>query len=193
MLSNQRSFLIAAFILFGISAQNVLAADARDGLKVMGVDFEDGRLCSLIKSLDDISKEKTMTADQFDRFIMRRLCGIPGRGEVRPNPQYIYLYDKETNFGYSVARKNLEERGIVLQNNNCSILEHGKEYVYGNYQQCVTCVPDQDKCKYSSICTNCIATCHKGHECSEPQFGMYFCDCGAGELGTDCQISAGNY
>ena len=53
-----------------------------------------------------------------------------------------------------------------------------KQFTKQFWYSCYTCVYSSN----AGCCLTCAATCHKGHNLSEPRYSDFFCDCGAGEL-----------
>ena len=40
------------------------------------------------------------------------------------------------------------------------------------------------------VCTVCAKVCHKDHDLSYAKYGSFFCDCGAKEEDSKCQVSS---
>ncbi|XP_041353360.1 F-box only protein 11-like [Gigantopelta aegis] len=53
-----------------------------------------------------------------------------------------------------------------------------------DFYRCRTC----NTTEKNAICTNCIKTCHSGHDVEFIRFDRFFCDCGAGTLNNLCQL-----
>ncbi|KAL9653011.1 hypothetical protein ABK040_015526 [Willaertia magna] len=72
---------------------------------------------------------------------------------------------------------SLVNYGKELKLDSCSFTFTGKKFHRQYYYSCISCNMSTNQ----AVCAFCARTCHRGHRLGEPEFGDFYCDCGAGE------------